>query len=315
MSTLSLNLTPGYLFSDGEQLTYAKLRALATPAVNLEGAIGSIQIGAGAVGTDQLADGAVIAGKCAVGGFTADGTGVGPFAAGFLAALMAAQNAAPTLAMTNCVAQNNLASPTTKVDIAAAEVALKNSTGGVYLATAVSLTVDRGASGANGLDTGSVTASTWYYVWLIYNGSTLAGLLSTSATAPTLPAGYTFQALVAAVYNTTGNNFYSFATQNRRTYLAAGQLATAAAMTSYASFAAFTTNLALWVPPNAKVAFGRSTPSTGTVQVAGNAAGVGADAYVANTAWQVPLIAAQTLYLKASSTSATLNLTVDGFEF
>lgn len=56
-------------------------------------------------------------------------------------------------------------------------------------------------TGANGLDVGaanSQTASTWYYLHVIWNETTdaRAGLLSLSATAPTLPAGFTHSALV-----------------------------------------------------------------------------------------------------------------------
>lgn len=60
----------------------------------------------------------------------------------------------------------------------------------------VSLTIATTSSGANGLDTGSVAASTWYSVWVIWNGSTASGLLSLSATSPTMPAGYTHKARV-----------------------------------------------------------------------------------------------------------------------
>lgn len=58
----------------------------------------------------------------------------------------------------------------------------------------VNLTVNTGTIGANGLDAGSIAASTWYSVWAIYNPSTLtlAGLISLSATSPTLPSGYTY---------------------------------------------------------------------------------------------------------------------------
>jgi hypothetical protein len=34
---------------------------------------------------------------------------------------------------------------------------------------AVSLTLNTATSGANGIDTGSVAASTWYFVYAIYN--------------------------------------------------------------------------------------------------------------------------------------------------
>ena len=56
-------------------------------------------------------------------------------------------------------------------------------------------------SGANGLDTGSVSASNWYYYWAISNGTTTAGLWSLSNSNPTMPSGYTFKKFIGAVYN------------------------------------------------------------------------------------------------------------------
>ena len=69
-----------------------------------------------------------------------------------------------------------------------------------------SLTISTVASGANGLDVGAVANSTWYAVWIIYNPttSTVAGLLSLSATAPTLPSGYTFKVRAGWVRYATG---------------------------------------------------------------------------------------------------------------
>lgn len=68
------------------------------------------------------------------------------------------------------------------------------------LASAVNVTVNSTASGVNGLDTGTVAASTWYSVWIIQKADgTTAGLLSLSATAPTMPSGYTFKARVGWV--------------------------------------------------------------------------------------------------------------------
>ena len=51
-------------------------------------------------------------------------------------------------------------------------------------------------SGANGLDTGSVSASNWYYYWAISNGTTTAGLWSLSNSTPTMPSGYTFKKFI-----------------------------------------------------------------------------------------------------------------------
>lgn len=47
-------------------------------------------------------------------------------------------------------------------------------------------------NGVNGLDTGSVAADTWYYIFIIFNPTTNTTntLASTSRTTPTLPEGY-----------------------------------------------------------------------------------------------------------------------------
>ena len=57
------------------------------------------------------------------------------------------------------------------------------------LKVTTSLTIDPATNGANGLDTGSLAADTWYYVFVIQGTSGVAGLMSTSTT-PTLPSGY-----------------------------------------------------------------------------------------------------------------------------
>jgi hypothetical protein len=74
----------------------------------------------------------------------------------------------------------------------------------------INVNINITVSGANGLDTGSEAASTWYYIWIISNGSTVAGLLSTSDTSPTLPTGYTYKRLISAVRNNASSNFIDF---------------------------------------------------------------------------------------------------------
>lgn len=65
----------------------------------------------------------------------------------------------------------------------------------------VNVTGNIGTAGANGLDTGALAASTWYYEHVIYNPTTQAAakLYSLSPTAPTLPSGYTMWARTGAV--------------------------------------------------------------------------------------------------------------------
>jgi len=90
----------------------------------------------------------------------------------------------------------NGGSPTTQVAVTADEVIIETVAGATYKATSVNVSISTGSNGVNGLDVGSVAASTWYSVWIIYNGTTVAGLISTSATAPTMPSGYTYKARV-----------------------------------------------------------------------------------------------------------------------
>jgi hypothetical protein len=104
----------------------------------------------------------------------------------------------------NLVIRNNASHADHQLDVDADEIITHDASGNALKASAVNLTVDIAASGANGLDTGSASADTWYYVWVISNGTTTAGLLSLSATSPTLPSGYTFKALVGADYYRAG---------------------------------------------------------------------------------------------------------------
>jgi len=70
------------------------------------------------------------------------------------------------------------------------------------ISLAAAVTINAATVGANGLDTGALANSTLYAVWLIgdstkYNDA--AGLLSTSFTSPSLPAGYDMARRVGAV--------------------------------------------------------------------------------------------------------------------
>lgn len=52
------------------------------------------------------------------------------------------------------------------------------------------LTVSTATSGFGGLDTGAIAASTLYYIYLVYNGTSVGGVLSLSSSAPTGFATY-----------------------------------------------------------------------------------------------------------------------------
>lgn len=103
----------------------------------------------------------------------------------------------PTFATTQGAFKNLQASATgtgANVSVSCDEIVLETASNTYLTARSVSLTISGASSGANGLDTGTLAASTWYSVWIISDGSTTAGLLSLSATSPTMPNGYTYKA-------------------------------------------------------------------------------------------------------------------------
>ena len=62
------------------------------------------------------------------------------------------------------------------------------------------------------LDTGTETATAWYYIWLMKNPTTgsVIGKFSLSLTSPVMPSGYTKKRLVSAVKNYSSNFIYFY---------------------------------------------------------------------------------------------------------
>lgn len=88
------------------------------------------------------------------------------------------------------------------VTVTADELIVESASNSYSTLRSVAVSPSFAAAGVNGLDVGAANnqaASTWHNVWVIWNATTVAGLLSLSATAPTLPSGYTHKAWVAAV--------------------------------------------------------------------------------------------------------------------
>jgi len=116
----------------------------------------------------------------------------------------------------NLVITNNSTSPYTKMDVSFDELILEYGSGNPYRAQSGSFTIDFSTNGANGLDSGSMTANTWYHLWCISNGTAVAGLASISSTLPTLPSGYTYKAYLGAVRtDSSGNLEYIYQTDKR----------------------------------------------------------------------------------------------------
>ncbi len=101
------------------------------------------------------------------------------------------------------------------IDIAAGECRDSTHTANIVLASSMTKQLDASwASGnfAGGLDGGAVQADTWYHVFVIKNPTSAAVdvLFSTSATAPTLPNGYTKFRRLGAVKTDSAANIAGF---------------------------------------------------------------------------------------------------------
>lgn len=142
----------------------------------------------------------------------------------------------------------------TSITVAAGQCS--NSTGANQIVLSALATIDAATNGANGLDSGSLANSTFYAVHVIgdstgYNDA--AALLSTSATAPSLPAGYDMFRRVGYVLTSGAAAILDFTQRgngnNRDMYYAAA-IATNITAGASTTFAAVTASAG--APPLAK---------------------------------------------------------------
>ena len=216
----------------------------------------------------------------------------------------------------------NGATAASQLDIDADEVLLSDGTD-FLLASSVNETADITASGANGLDTGAEANSTWYHAWVIgKSDGTIDSLLSASATAPTMPGGYTFKGYAGAIYNDGSGNFISISQIDRYVACALSAEVTNGVATSYTGVTG------IQVPTTAKIAYGYARPqvtsgtlsrtifisptngTVGEIVIGGYTPG---DQY---GMWRVPLIETQKFYYRMdSAASANADIWVSGWEF
>jgi len=105
------------------------------------------------------------------------------------------------------VIKNNSTTPDTKIDVTAGLTFLSSASVSKFFSS-VNVTINAATTGVNALDTGSLANSTWYHVFLISDGTTVSGLLSLSATSPTMPTGYTMAQRFGAVQTDGSAHFY-----------------------------------------------------------------------------------------------------------
>jgi len=102
--------------------------------------------------------------------------------------------------------------PNREMSVAADSLTLVDSLGHTMTVGAVACTSNLNTSGANGLDTGSLAADTWYAVWVVYNPATNTASclfsLNAQASSITLPSGYTFAARVGMNRTDASSNLY-----------------------------------------------------------------------------------------------------------
>jgi hypothetical protein len=225
----------------------------------------------------------------------------------------------------NLSIKNNTTNPNYQMDISATTVLLEDSSKAILRIDTLSETVDITASGVNGLDTGSEAGSTWYHIWAIAKADgTKDCLLSTSATAPTLPAGYTYKAYLGAVYNNASGNFVSFKQYDKSVVTDMVVSLSGGAETSYTSI-----SLATCIPTTAKkvkcIIIGTTATSISDMYISGDSAGsyemyrcylaaTGATYIQSRLIANMTIQTSQTLYYKVSA-DTTGALGISGWEY
>lgn len=128
-----------------------------------------------------------------------------------------------------------------EVSVYARELILRNANGHplrVTFPSYYSANPATGGVGVGGLDAGTVTGDTWYYVYVISNGTDVGVILSLNegmVTPPTLPAGYTYWLRVGAAFWLAAGYWKEFYQQDRQVTFSAVQVLSAGAATSWTS--------------------------------------------------------------------------------
>ena len=119
----------------------------------------------------------------------------------------------------------------TAFTMTADEITVEDASGNTSRVSSLSVTVNTATTGANGCDVAlsDFSANSWAYGYVIQKpDGTKAGLLSASASAPTLPSGYTFKSgPVTAVRLDASKNIVGFTQVGRKwQYLVGSNLST-----------------------------------------------------------------------------------------
>lgn len=232
------------------------------------------------------------------------------------------------------VGKNNASTPNSKIDFTSADAVVFYSptAAAVTQRSLGSLTNDTGASGpaANGRDQSSAFSnSSWVHFYYIYGaGQTTATISSASASAPTLPSGYTHYAFICSVRKQSSGNFLKVRIYGDLVFYEAGadgpyenQVLTSGSATSATSV-----SVAAAVPTTAKSfglyydfagrasnadAFALRIASTADVFFLGVTHNTAAAPVIRGATQEVPNL--QSLYYSVGNASDGLDLIVTGY--
>jgi hypothetical protein len=121
----------------------------------------------------------------------------------------------PNLYINGFTITNDSTTPNTMIDIGAGAARDSTNVNDIVVNTTTSI-INTAVNGLNGLDTGTLAASTWYAIWAISSSNNKASpgfLLSLSYTAPTLPFAYDSIRRIGSVLTDGSSHilkFYSF---------------------------------------------------------------------------------------------------------
>lgn len=215
------------------------------------------------------------------------------------------------------------------VVLTADEALIDDGAGSVLRLTSINEQADiEAVAGAGGLDAGpgAEAVNTIYYIWLIgKTDGTKKLMLSASSSAPTMPSGYTYKALVSAVGNNNASNFIGF-TQRGRMYvfttwgvMASGNVGTGTWIGIDLTPANMSTNPGFVPSALSAHAFGSFSGGSGANGAMTNDNSITADVTTRNQAnklidggnlsrWQFDLLTADTLYWQSAAGDAAVYL-------
>jgi len=117
----------------------------------------------------------------------------------------------------NLLLSNNASFPNTQISVSYDECVMNSPAGAAFRSVNQSFNINVANVGVvNGLDTGTIAANTWYYVFSISNGTTVGGLLSTSIAAPVMPTGYSYRKRLGAFRTDGSGNLFPFRQRQHR---------------------------------------------------------------------------------------------------